>query len=173
MYHNRPGRHSNHQLIAKGETGFVPGNGHNLSDWMYIDNAVHAHMLAIENLLLGPQTAAGQAFFVTNQEPLYFWDFFAYVWAQFGHTPRFRLHIPIGLAFVLAFMFEFLTWVTGTPATLHRGGVKDCTRSYYADNEKAIRVLGYRPIVGMSEGIRSSCEGYKRQLTEKAKLKGR
>jgi sterol-4alpha-carboxylate 3-dehydrogenase (decarboxylating) len=162
-----------HELIAKGETGFVLGNGHNLSDWMYIDNAVHAHMLAIENLLLGPQTAAGQAFFVTNQEPLYFWDFFAYVWAQFGHTPRFRLHIPIGLAFVLAFMFEFLTRVTGTPATLHRGGVKDCTRSYYADNEKAIRVLGYRPIVGMSEGIRSSCEGYKRQLTEKAKLKGR
>jgi sterol-4alpha-carboxylate 3-dehydrogenase (decarboxylating) len=162
-----------HDLIGKGETCFVLGDGRNLSDWMYIDNAVHAHTLAIENLLFGPQTAAGQAFFVTNQEPVYFWDFLAYVWAQFGHTPRFRLHIPVGVAFFLAFILEFLTWVTGTPATLHRGSVKDSTRSYYADNEKAIRVLGYRPIVGMSEGIRRSCEGYKRQLTEKATLRGR
>jgi sterol-4alpha-carboxylate 3-dehydrogenase (decarboxylating) len=153
-----------HDLIAKGETCFIIGDGHNLSDWMYIDNAVHAHILAIENLLLGPQTAAGQAFFVTNQEPVYFWDFLAYVWAQFGHTPRFRVHIPVGLAFVLAFILEFLTWVMGTPATLHRGSVKDGTRSYYADNERAIRVLGYRPIVGISEGIRRSCEGYKTQL---------
>ena len=153
-----------HDLIAKGETCFVLGDGRNFSDWMYIDNAVPAHILAIENLLLGSQTAAGQTFFVTNQEPVYFWDFLAYVWAQFGHTPRFRLHIPVGLAFVLAFMLESLTWVMGTPATLHRGSVKDGTRSYYADNERAIRVLGYRPIVGISEGIRRSCEGYKTQL---------
>lgn len=160
-----------HDLIAKGETSFILGNGHNLSDWMYIDNAVHAHILAIENLLLGPQTAAGQTFFVTNQEPVYFWDFLAYVWAQLGHTPRFRLRIPLGLAFVLAFILELLTWVMGTPATLHRGSVKDGTRSYYASNEEAIRVLGYRPIVGMSEGIRRSCEGYKSQLAERATLK--
>jgi sterol-4alpha-carboxylate 3-dehydrogenase (decarboxylating) len=161
-----------HDLIAKGETRFILGDGHNLSDWMYIDNAVHAHVLAIENLLLGPQTAAAQAFFVTNQEPVYFWDFLAYVWAQFGHTPRFRVHVPVGLAFILAFILEFFTWVTGTPATLHRGSVKDCSRSYYADNEKAIRVLGYKPIVGMSEGIRRSCEGYKRQLTVKRQRSG-
>jgi sterol-4alpha-carboxylate 3-dehydrogenase (decarboxylating) len=50
--------------------------------------------------------------------------------------------------------------------------VKDCSRSYYADNEKAIRVLGYKPIVGMSEGIRRSCEGYKRQLTVKRQRSG-
>jgi sterol-4alpha-carboxylate 3-dehydrogenase (decarboxylating) len=160
-----------HDLIGKGETCFVLGDGRNLSDWMYIDNAVHAHILAIENLLLGPQTAAGQAFFVTNQEPVYFWDFLAYVWAQFGHTPRFRVDVPVGLALVLALVLELLTWVTGTPATLHRGSVKDSTRSYYADNGKAIGVLGYRPIVDMSEGIRRSCEGYKRQLADKTTLK--
>lgn len=162
-----------HDLIAKGETCFILGDGHNLSDWMYIDNAVHAHMLAIENLLLGPQTAAGQAFFVTNQEPVYFWDFLTYVWAQFGHTPRSRFHFPVGLAFWVALILEFLTWVTGTQATLHRGSLKDATRSYYADNEKAVRVLGYRPIVGLGEGVRRSCEGYKKQLAERAKVEGK
>jgi sterol-4alpha-carboxylate 3-dehydrogenase (decarboxylating) len=161
-----------HDLIAKGETCFILGDGHNLTDWMYIDNAVHAHMLAIENLLLGPQTAAGEAFFVTNQEPVYFWDLLAYIWAQFGHTPRFRLHIPVGLAVVVAFILEILTWATGTPATLHRGSVKDSTRTYYASNDKAVRVLGYRPVVGLSEGVRRSCGGYKRQMAERARVEG-
>jgi sterol-4alpha-carboxylate 3-dehydrogenase (decarboxylating) len=83
------------------------------------------------------------------------------------------VHVPVGLAFVLALIFQFLTWVTGAPVTLHRGSVKDGTRSYCADNERAIRVLGYRPIVGMSEGVRRSCEGYERLLAERAKAKGK
>lgn len=55
----------------------------------------------------------------------------------------------------------------GTPATLHRGSVKDGTRSYYADNEKAIRV----PIFGISKGVRKSCEGYKRRLIGRSETK--
>ena len=159
-----------HDLIAKGETSFVIGDGNNLYDWMYIDNVVHAHILAIENMLpTGPQTAAGQAFFITNQEPAYFWDFLIYVWAQFGHAPRYRVYIPTALAVVIAALLEIITWLTGTPATLHRGSIKDAIRVHYADNRKAISVLGYRPIVGLAEGVRRSCEGYKRQLAAKAK----
>lgn len=158
-----------HDLIAKGETYFILGDGHNLYDWMYIDNAVHAHLLAIENLLLGLGTASGQAFFITNQEPAYFWDFLAYVWAQFGHVPKFRVHVPVALAFVVAFLLEVLTWLTGAKATLHRGSVKDGVRTHFADNSKAISVLGYRPAVGLAEGVRRSCEGYKRQLVARKK----
>jgi hypothetical protein len=51
--------------------------------------------------------------------------------------------------------------------------VKDSTRSYYADNERAIRVLGYRPIVGVSEGVRRGYEGYERLLAKRAKAKGK
>lgn len=159
-----------HDLIAKGETCFVIGDGNNLYDWMYIDNIVHAHILAIENLLpSGSQTAAGQALFITNQEPAYFWDFMLFVWAQFGHVPRFQVHIPTTLAIILAFLLEIMTWLSGTPATLHRGSIKDAIRTYYADNGKAIKMLGYKPVVGLSEGIRRSCEGYKRQLAARAK----
>lgn len=159
-----------HDLIAKRETSFVIGDGNNLYDWMYIDNAVHAHILAVENLLpTGPQTAAGHAFFVTNQEPAYFWDFLAFVWAQFGHVPRYRIYIPTALAVVIAAVLEFVTWLTGMPATLHRGSVKDAVRVHYADNGKAIRVLGYRPVVPLAEGVRRSCEGYKMQLAARAK----
>jgi len=159
-----------HDLIGKGETSFIIGDGNNLYDWMYIDNAVHAHILAIENLLpTGPQTATGHAFFITNQEPAYFWDFLVYVWAQFGHVPRYRVYIPITLAVVIAALLEIITWLTGTPATLHRGSIKDAIRVHYANNDKAIKVLGYRPVVPLAEGVRRSCEGYKRQLAARAK----
>jgi sterol-4alpha-carboxylate 3-dehydrogenase (decarboxylating) len=159
-----------YDLIAKKETCFIIGDGNNLCDWLYIDNAVHAHVLAIENLLpIGPQTAAGQVFFITNQEPAYFWDVLLYIWAQFGHTPRFRVHIPVTLAVFIAALLEFITWLTGTPATLHRGSIKDAIRIRYADNGKSIRVLGYRPKIGLAEGLRRSCNGYKNQLAAKAK----
>lgn len=165
-----------HDLIAKGETHFIIGDGHNLYDWVYISNAVDAHVLAIENLLPGGAgTAAGEAIFVTNHEPAYFWDFLAFVWAQFGHEPRVRVHVPVALAVVVAWVLEVLTWVTGGRATLDRGSVKDGYRTHYASPEKAIRVLGYRPRVGLSEGVRRSCEGFKRRLEEERRgmLKGK
>lgn len=159
-----------HDCIGKGETYFIVGDGDNIYDWMYIDNAVHAHLLAAENLLTS-KTAAGEAFFITNQEPAYFWDFLAFIWAQFGHEPAFRVHVPVGLAMVVAFVLEWVTWLMGLPTTLDTGSVKDGIRTQYASNEKAIEILGYKPIVALSEGVVRTCEGYKRQLAAKAAVK--
>lgn len=155
-----------HDLIAKGETYFIVGDGDNFYDFMYIDNAVHAHVLAVENLL-NSKTAAGQVFFISNQEPVYFWDFLAYVWAQFGHVPKFRIHIPTPIAWMAGFTLEWFTWLTGGASTLDRGSVKDGVRTHFSDNRKARRILGYEPKVGLSEGVRLSCEGYKKYLASK------
>jgi sterol-4alpha-carboxylate 3-dehydrogenase (decarboxylating) len=60
-----------YDLIGKGETNFIIGDGDNFYDWMYIDNAAQAHVMAVENLL-SSKTAAGHAMFISNQEPVYF-----------------------------------------------------------------------------------------------------
>ena len=155
-----------HDLIAKGETYFIVGNGDNFYDFMYIDNAVDAHVLAVENLLTS-KTAAGQVFFISNQEPVYFWDFLAYIWAQFGHVPKFRIHLPTTIAWLAGFAFEWITWLTGGESTLDRGSVKDAVRTCFSDNSKARRILGYEPKVGLAEGVRLSCEDYKKYLASK------
>ena len=155
-----------HDLIAKGETNFIVGDGDNFYDWMYISNAVDAHVLAIENLLT-TKTAAGHAMFISNQEPVYFWDSMAYVWAQFGHVPRYRIHIPATIAWLVGYANEWVTWLTGGASTLDRGSVKDGIRTHYLNNEKAIRILGYVPKVGLAEGMRLACEDYKRVLAER------
>lgn len=145
-----------HDLIAKRETFFIVGDGDNLYDFMYIDNAVEAHVLAIENLLT-TGTAAGHAFFVSNQQPVYFWDFFAYAWAQFGHVPPFRIKIPMAVAWVAGLVAEIATYFSSADATIDRGSVWDAVRTHYADNTKAREILGYVPKVGLAEGVRRSC----------------
>ena len=157
-----------HDLIAKGETTFIVGDGDNFYDFMYIDNAALAHVLAVENLL-STKTAAGQAFFISNQEPVYFWDFMAAIWAEFGHVPKYRIHIPTSIAWLAGYALEWMTWFTGGASTLDRGSVKDGVRTHFSNNDKAIRILGYQPVVGLAEGVRLSCDGYKKYLAAKGK----
>lgn len=146
-----------HACIGKGETPFVVGSGENLWDVTYVSNVADAHVLAVENLL-STRTAAGQAIFISNEEPIPFRDFCLEVWKNFGHYPAFQVHIPVSLASLVGYIAEVVTWVTGTPTTLSRGSVLDACGTRYCSGEKARKVLGYKPRVGIEEGIRVSCK---------------
>ncbi|KAI9818023.1 MAG: hypothetical protein M1827_000647 [Pycnora praestabilis] len=156
-----------HACIAKGETPFIIGNGENLWDITYVSNIADAHVLAAENLLT-TRTAAGEAFFISNDEPVPFRDFCLAVWAHFGHIPPYQLRVPANLAWAAGYAAEWFTWFTGTPATLSRGSVKDACAIRYANGEKARKILGYKPRIGVVEGVRLSCEDYVRCLRERS-----
>ncbi|KAF2429929.1 NAD(P)-binding protein [Tothia fuscella] len=146
-----------HRCIAKGETPFVIGSADNLYDFVYVSNVADAHFLAVENLLT-TKTAAGEAFFISNGQPIPFRHFCLAVWADFGHVPKFQIWIPTSVAWFAGFCAEWATWLTGTEATLSRGSVKDYTQTAYTNLNKSREILGYQPRVGLSEGIRLSCE---------------
>lgn len=146
-----------HACIAKHETPFVIGTGDNLWDVTYVSNIADAHVLAAENLMT-TRTAAGEAFFISNHEPIPFRDFCLEVWKQFGHYPPFEVHIPAGLGRLAGYTAEWITWLTGTPTTLSSGSVLDACSTRYCSGVKARKVLGYEPRVGIEEGIRISCE---------------
>lgn len=73
-----------HALIAKGETPFVIGDGLNMWDVTYVNNVADAHVQAVENLL-ATCTAAGEAIFISNEQPIPFRDFCLAVWKEFGY----------------------------------------------------------------------------------------
>jgi len=146
-----------HSCIAKGETPFIIGSGDNLWDVTYISNIADAHVLAVENLL-SENTAAGEAIFISNEEPITFRDFCLAVWASFGHYPPYVVHIPVSVATVAGYIAELVTWITGTPTTLSRGSVLDACVTRYCSGKKARDILGYKPRVGIEEGIRISCD---------------
>ncbi|KAE8360621.1 NAD(P)-binding protein [Aspergillus caelatus] len=152
-----------HACIAKGETPFIVGDGQNLWDVTYVTNVADAHVLAAENLM-SSKTAAGEVFFIQNNEPITFRDFCLAIWVHFGHTPSFEIHIPEALAYLVGLICEFLTWIFGTTTTLSRGSVRDACSVRYASGEKAKLILGFRPQVGIETGVRLSCEDYARRM---------
>lgn len=189
-----------HKCIANFETPWIIGNGDNLYDLVYITNVADAHVLAVENLLAhstlknasslaskSPDrndsnatgslamsstvpSAAGQAFFISNHEPIYFRDFMLAIWAQFDHVPPFQCHIPSPLARFAGYIAEWTSWLSGRETALSRGSVMDAIGIRYSSNEKAVRVLGYRPRVGFEEAVRRACEDYKRVMAGKGQL---
>ncbi|KAL4905382.1 hypothetical protein BDW74DRAFT_152545 [Aspergillus multicolor] len=67
--------------------------------------------------LASSRTAAGEAFFIQNNEPIAFRDFCLAIWAHFGHTPPFETHIPKWLACFTGLVSETLTWISGKATT--------------------------------------------------------
>jgi sterol-4alpha-carboxylate 3-dehydrogenase (decarboxylating) len=98
-----------HACIEKGETPYVIGGNFNLWDVTYVTNVADAHVLAAENLV-SSKSAAGEVFFIQNNEPITFRDFCLAIWAHFGHTPPFQVHVPIALAWLAGLISECLTW---------------------------------------------------------------
>jgi sterol-4alpha-carboxylate 3-dehydrogenase (decarboxylating) len=168
-----------HACIAKGETRWRLGDGTNLWDTVYVDNLADAHLLAVENLLYfqsqsvrvghseastvaqatgGQRSAAGEIFFIQNNEPISFRDFCVAIWKEFGHfPPAWEIRIPEGLGWMLGLCAEALSRIARQPTTLSRGSVMDACAMRYASGEKARSILGYFPRIGLEEGLGRSC----------------
>ncbi|KAH7854965.1 hypothetical protein Vadar_019656 [Vaccinium darrowii] len=65
-----------------GKSKFIIGDGNNMYDFTYVENVAHAHICA-ERALASEGTvsekAAGEAYFITNMEPIKFWEFVSLV----------------------------------------------------------------------------------------------
>lgn len=114
-------------------------------------------MLAAENLN-SSKTAAGEAFFISNNEPIPFRSLCLTIWAHFGHYPPFEFHVPESFAGFTGSVAEWMAWLTGTAVTSSGGSVKDACGIRYCNSVKVERILGSLPKVGIEEGIRISCQ---------------
>jgi len=124
---------------------------------VFVSNVADAHVLAVQNLL-GKGTAAGEAFFISNGEPVPFRDFCVAVWKEFGHYPPFELRIPKDLAVGMGAVAEWLGWALGRKTSLSRGSVRDACAVRYVSIEKARKVLGYQARVSLPEALNITCE---------------
>ncbi|KAL8199953.1 hypothetical protein R6Q57_013521 [Mikania cordata] len=61
-----------------GKSKFIIGDGTNMYDFTYVENVAHAHVCAERALASdgsASKRAAGEAYFITNMEPIKFWEF--------------------------------------------------------------------------------------------------
>ncbi len=136
------------------------GRANKLSDFTYIDNLIDALVLADRRLLAEP-SLGGRAWFITNGEPVAFWDFIDRVLVRRGRPPT-RGRIPYRVAYAAAALAEGLGAVLGRDAGpengLTRFAVRYMCTHHYFSIERARRELGYRPAVSIAEGIGRTVE---------------
>jgi sterol-4alpha-carboxylate 3-dehydrogenase (decarboxylating) len=149
------------------KTGFQLGDNNNLFDFTYVRNIAHAHLLAAYALLVTSQSSTapldmervdGEVFIITNDQPVYFWDFARAVWKAAGSEKGTEHVWVIGkdIGLVLATVLEWGTWLVGKDTPFKRRIVRYTSMTRYYDCSKAKRRLGYRPIVSLQEGIQRS-----------------
>lgn len=153
-------------LLAKGRNGQLRvqiGRGVWLSDYTYVTNMTDAVLLADEALAKDglKSVAAGQAYFITNGEPMPFWDFIRKVVARLGFPPV-KYTAPKSLVYAIAAVKEGIDTLKGGTLNAEDGLTRFairymCTHHYFSI-EKARRELGYNPAVSVEEGIERTCQ---------------
>lgn len=87
-----------------------------------------------------PVGVAGEAFYITNGEPVAFWSFARAVWFEYnGHVPPFTVKLPEGLGMFAAECAEFVGWLRGVAPMdcgLPKAHVQYVTSDMYCDIEK-------------------------------------
>ncbi|KAG5929900.1 hypothetical protein E4U42_003961 [Claviceps africana] len=152
-----------------GKTHIQLGDNTNIFDFSYVGNVAHAHLLAARALLSvasdeaagsrDDQPIAGEAFFITNDSPCYFWDFARAVWKAAGHVSppgpaeKTVWTLSRGTSLVLGSLSAFFFGLVGKPPTFTRVRAVMATMTRYYNITKAKTVLKYEPLWTLQEGV--------------------
>lgn len=168
----------------KGQTKFQIGDNNNMFDFTYVFNVAHGHILGLIALLetsrmmpsmpLDHERVDGEAFFITNGEPVYFWDFARAVWHEAGdRLPLSSVwHLSADTAWAIGTILEWAFWAAGKKPNLSRAQVRYSTMSKYHSIAKARQRLGYEPVVSLKEGIRRGVQYILAQEEKENQKKG-
>ncbi|KAK4449472.1 3-beta hydroxysteroid dehydrogenase/isomerase family-domain-containing protein [Podospora aff. communis PSN243] len=154
-------------IYRQGKNNVQVGNNDNLFDFTYVENVAHAHLLGARALLetaklktvpLDNERVDGEAFIITNDSPVYFWDFCRAVWAAAGSPDGTDgvWVLPRDVGIVLGFLSEVFFKIIRKPPTFNRQRIIYSCMTRYYDISKAKRRLGYRPLVSLPEGVKRS-----------------
>ena len=139
----------------------IVGNGENLVDISYIDNVAHAHLLAAMNLT-NEKSAAGQAYFISQEEAVNLWNWINNLFELMG-VDRISKRISYKTAYKVGASLEFmykLIRLQNEPK-MSRFLAEQLAKSHYFSCDKALHDLGYAPIVSTEEGLLRTVEWLK------------
>ena len=151
------GPHDNHlvpRIIARAKSLVMVGDGKNLVDTIYIDNAVDAHILAADRLEENPKLS-GNVYFISQGEPVFLWDMVNDILKAAGFAPVKR-SITRRTAWVIGAMLEACFKIFKLPGEprMTRFVAEELATAHWFDISAAKKDLGYVPGVSTKEGIR-------------------
>ena len=137
------------RLLAAARKGRLPqiGDGRNLVDLTYVDNVVHALLLA-----LTAGAAVGGTYTITNGEHVPLWDLIKTVLQRLGIHANLR-RLPYLVVYALAGLMELRATLFGGEPLLTRYTAAILAKTQTYNIEAARRDLGYAPLVSIPEGV--------------------
>lgn len=146
-------------IVEKAEEGKLNravGNRDKLSDFTYISNLVDAVVAAEERLAPGA-AVCGQAYFITNGEPMVWFDFIEKLLVEMGYPPI-KGKVPFWLAYSVAAIAEWIDTLKGGTLNAENGltrfSIRYMVTHHYFDISKARRDLEWEPAVSLDQGIK-------------------
>lgn len=156
------------RVLARARAGrFIQvGDGKNLVDITYIDNAADAHLRAVDALAPG-SPCAGRAFFISQGEPVAFWPWINGVLESVG-VPRVTRAISYKTADRIGATLEFVyrcLRIKKEPI-MTRFVASQLAKSHYFNISAARKDFGYDPRISTEEGVRRLATSILAESTE-------
>ena len=141
------------RILARAKTLFQVGNGENIVDTTYIDNAASAHLLAADKLIARPEFS-GNVYFISQGEPVRLWDMINHI-LQAGGLDPVRRSMPSRLVWVIGAVLELLYHLLyrSNEPKMTRFVAEELSSSHWFDINAAKRDLEYAPEVSIEEGL--------------------
>jgi len=151
--------------VSAGLASFAIGSEDVLADWVYVDNLVHALILASKALENQSPETKGEAYFVSDDHPVNNFQFLKDIIVGLGYDKAvFAFYIPTNIFLYLAWLTEIihrlLRPVWHFNPFLSRTEVLKVGVTHWVSMKKAKEKLGYQVIVSPEEGIRKTIEWY-------------
>lgn len=121
-----------------GKWRFIPGDGERSGNYVFVEDVVSGHLLAMEKGKAGER-------YVLGGEDLSYNQIFELIREASGiRVPLYK--VPLWVLFLTAAIMLFISKITGKPPLIVPSWVRKLTHNWIVSSEKAIRQLGYRPI---------------------------
>ncbi|XWS13199.1 hypothetical protein CRYUN_Cryun36dG0016900 [Craigia yunnanensis] len=150
-------------LAKSGLAKFITGSGENMSDFTYAENVAHAHICAAKTLDSQIVSVAGKAFFITNLEPVMFWEFVSLILEGLGYKRPF-IKVPTWMVSCILSLRQCirdklrLRMYNYSMSPHYLVQLASHTRTF--DCSAAQKHLGYSPLVSLEDGIKSTIESF-------------
>jgi dihydroflavonol-4-reductase len=141
------------KMIAK-KKFLIFGSGKALYHMVYIDDLVSGFMLASRK-----EEAIGEVFIIGGERYTTLNELFGIVADEFSVNPP-KIHLPYKPIEILSVLVEYIYKPLKKEPPIYRRRVAFFKKNRAFDISKAKKILGYRPVVDLREGIHLTAEWY-------------
>lgn len=156
------------RLVERARAGRLPqiGDGTNLVDVTYVENAAEAHLLAAD-ALHEQSPVRRRAYFIGQEQPVNLWQFIDRLLAAVG-APPVKGRVPYVVARWAAAAMERGYTLLGRQEEplLTRLTAAELAKSHWFDHGAAQRDFGYGPRISTEEGLRRTAAAFRSELFE-------